>query len=219
MTKSLVAEPRIHVSGVPAALAAAPLRTFRTRDARSAYASPEPQLARLARRGVLLRMAHGYWTVVPQEYVGSDWRPTMEAVSAGIARATYGELPAPLMGVSAARLHGALARALSTAIVAAPAQHEPIPLIGRPGQLQFIKRATARLDTESVLTELGRVLVTSIEQTVLDLARRPRVGVAEDQVPEAIAALLAQAEPDVLDDLAAQQRLRSALDRARAVIK
>jgi hypothetical protein len=64
-------------------------------------------------------------------------------------------------------------------------------------------------------TELGRVLVTTPEQTLLDLAHRPTLGRAEDQVDEAIRALLARAESDTLERIAATQRLRAALTRAR----
>jgi hypothetical protein len=141
--------------------------------------------------------------------------PTLEAAAAGIAAARFHPARAPLMGVSAARVHGALPRALAVAIVAAPTQHDPITLLDRPASVRFVKRDTARVDVETVTTELGRALVTSIEQTVLDLARRPALGVAEDQIPEALRALLPRCEPEVLDELARRQRLRSALARAR----
>lgn len=191
------------------------MRTFRTADAAIAYAHPAPQLRRLEQLGVLHRLAHGYYTVVPQDQIGTGWMPTLEAAAAGIAAARFHPARAPLMGVSAARVHGALPRALAVAIVAAPAQHDPITLLDRPASVRFVKRGTARVDVETVPTELGRALVTSIEQTVLDLARRPAVGVAEDQIPDALRALLPRCEPEVLDELARRQRLRSALARAR----
>jgi hypothetical protein len=172
-------------------------------------------LRRLERLGVLHRLAHGYYAVVPQDQIGASWMPTLEAAAAGIATARFGPARAPLMGVSAARLHGALPRVLAVAIVAAPAQHDPIALLDRPASVRFVKRDTSRLDVETVRTELGRAQVTSIEQTVLDLARRPPLDVAEDQIPDALQALLPRCEPDVLDELAHRQRLRSALARAR----
>jgi hypothetical protein len=141
--------------------------------------------------------------------------PTLEGAAAGIAAARFHPDRAPLMGVSAARLHGALPRALAVAIVAAPAQHDPITLLDRPASVRFVKRDMTRVDVETVPTELGRALVTSIEQTVLDLARRPALNVAEDQIPDALRALLPRCEPEVLDELARRQRLRSALARAR----
>jgi predicted transcriptional regulator of viral defense system len=191
------------------------MRTFRAADAAVVYAHPAPQLRRLEQLGVLHRLAHGYYTVVPQDQIGTGWMPTLEAAAAGIAAARFHPARAPLMGVSAARVHGALPRALAVAIVAAPTQHDPITLLDRPASVRFVKRDTARVDVETVTTELGRALVTSIEQTVLDLARRPALGVAEDQIPEALRALLPRCEPEVLDELARRQRLRSALARAR----
>jgi predicted transcriptional regulator of viral defense system len=203
-------------SGVPQKLAASPMRTFRAAEAAVAYAHPDPQLRRLEKLGSLHRIAHGYYTGVPQDHVGTGWMPTLEAAAAGIAGARFRPQRAPLMGVSAARAHGAIPRALSTAIVAAPAQHDPIMLLDRSATVRFVKRDTAHLDVESISTELGRALVTSIEQTVLDLARKPSLGVAEDQIPEALRALLPRCDPEILDELAARQRLRSALERARA---
>jgi hypothetical protein len=191
------------------------MRTFRAADAVVAYAYPAPQLRRLEHLGVLHRLAHGYYTVVPQDQIGTNWMPTLEAAAAGIAAARFHPDRAPLMGVSAARLYGALPRALAIAIVAAPVQHEPITLLDRQATVRFVKRDTARIDVETVTTELGRALVTSIEQTVLDLARRPPLNLAEDQIPDALRALLPRCEPEILDELARRQRLRSALARAR----
>jgi hypothetical protein len=206
-------------SGVPSQLAGFPMRTFRAADASVAYAHPAPQLRRLEQLGVLHRLAHGYYTVVPQDQIGTNWMPTLEAAAAGIAVARFHPDRAPLMGVSAARLHGALPRALALAIVAAPVQHDPIALLDRQATVRFVKRDTSRVDVETVTTELGRALVTSMEQTVLDLARRPPLNVAEDQIPDALRALLPRCEPELLDELARRQRLRSALARARELAR
>lgn len=202
-------------SGVPPELAAAPLRTVRAHHAREVYAHPGPQLARLAARGVLHRVAWGYYVVVPQEHVGTDWMPTLEAVAAGVAAADFGPRAAFLMGTSAARAHGAVPRALARAVVAAPRQRAPLPLMDRDAVVQFVARDTGRLDVEPVPTDLGRALVTSPEQTVLDLGRRPALGGADDQVPAAVRALLPRCDQDLLDELAAGQHLRAALRRAR----
>lgn len=195
------------------------MRTFRTADATVAYAHPAPQLRRLESLGVLHRLAHGYYMVVPQDQVGTNWMPTLEAAAAGIASARFHPERAPLMGVSAARLHGALPRALAVAIAAVPTHHDPITLLDRPASVRFIKRDTARLDVETVATEVGRALVTSIEQTVLDLARRPPLNVADDQIPDALRALLPRCDPQLLDELALRQRLSSALSRARGLAR
>jgi hypothetical protein len=72
----------------------------------------------------------------------------------------------------------------------------------------------SRLDVESMPTELGRALVTIVEQTVLDLGRRPSLGVADDDIVDAVLALLPRCDRRVLDDLATAQRRRAALERA-----
>jgi len=140
--------------------------------------------------------------------------PSLEAAAAGIAAADFGVRNAPLMGPSAARMHGAIPRALAAAVVAAPTQRNSIPLLDRAAVIQFVKRDTGRLDVEAVSTELGRALVTSVEQTVLDLARRPSLGDAADEVRDAVRALLPRCDQAILDELADKQSLRSALRRA-----
>lgn len=205
----------VHVTGVPRELAAMPLRTFRPRQAAGVYTQPRVQLRRLQQRGALHRLAHGYYTVIPQENVGQAWMPALEAAAAGIATADFGPEQVVLMGVTAARMHGAIPRAISTAVVAVPTQRNTIALADRDATVQFVKRDTAALDAQAMPTELGSVLVTTPEQTLLDLAHRPTLGQAEDQIDEAIAALLARAKPDTLARIAATQRLRAALIRAR----
>jgi hypothetical protein len=64
-------------------------------------------------------------------------------------------------------------------------------------------------------TELGPTLVTTPEQTVLDLARRPALGGAEGEVRNAVRILLARADPVLLEELAKAQRALASLRRAR----
>ncbi len=203
------------VTAVPRELAALPLRTLRPQDAEGVYAQPRGEVRRLERRGALHRLAHGYYVVVPQDQTGTDWMPTLEAAAAGIATADFGPANAILMGVSAARVHGAIPRAIGTAVVAVPAQRSAITLADRVATVRFVKRDTGRLDAERMSTELGPTLVTTPEQTVLDLARRPELGDAEDEVQDAIRILIARSDNNLLDDLAASQRARATLRRAR----
>jgi hypothetical protein len=72
-------------TSLPAVLASAPLRTIRAKDAGASYAFPGPELARLANRGLLHRVANGYYIVVPQDMIGYKWAPSLEAAAAGIA--------------------------------------------------------------------------------------------------------------------------------------
>lgn len=76
-------------------------------------------------------------------------------------------------------------------------------------------RAVAELDAIAMTTELGQVLVTTPEQTVLDLARAdPR---AEDlDAQEAINALWPECDPAVLDEIAGHQRMRATYARVAA---
>lgn len=203
-----------HSTAVPAGLAARPLRTFRTGQAEDTYAYPGPEIARLHEHGLLHRLAHGYYVVIPQEMLGRRWIPDLEAAAAGIATTIYGHDDIVVMGLSAARLHGAIPRALATAIVAAPRQHRPITLTDRPAVVRFVKRDTAELDAERVRTDLGPTLATTPEQTILDLAHRPTLGDSATDVPAAVKALFARADPDRLRQLATEQRRLASLRRA-----
>lgn len=207
-------ETRRQSTPLPASLASLPLRTFRPRDAEIAYPHPRTQLARLAERGLLHRVADGYYVVVPQEMVGHPWLPSLEAAAAGIASAIYGADDAVLMGISAARILGAVPRALATAVVAVPKQHRPIALTDRSAVVRFVKRDTHRLDVERVQTPLGPALATTPEQTTLDLAHRPLLGDAEVEIPSAVAVLYERSDKNRVEAIAVDQRLTASLRRA-----
>ena len=207
--------PRNRRAGLPVEFAQAPMRTVRTADGSAVYAHPGPQMARLERLGLLHRVAVGYYVVVPQERVGTGWRPTIEAAAAGIATAAVGAGRAVLMGVSAARLHNAIPRALGTAIVAVPDDRRDLALRDRDGVVHFVKRHTDRLDAELMTTEMGQTLVTTVEQTMLDLAHRPDLGHAASDAQAAIVALRPRCDERTLERLAREQRLRAALTRVR----
>ncbi len=199
---------------IPTALAQAPLRTIRPRDAAAVYAHPRTQLVRLTDRGLLHRLADGYYVVVPQGMVGRRWLPDLEAAAAGIATTIYGHDDIVVMGLSAARLHGVLPRAVASAIVAVPRRHHPVALTDRPAVVRFVQRDTRSLDAERIPTELGPTLVTTPEQTVLDLAHRPTLGDNESDVPDAVAALYSRSDKKRLQRLAAEQRRVASLRRA-----
>ncbi|MFD6397998.1 type IV toxin-antitoxin system AbiEi family antitoxin [Nocardia sp. NPDC060249] len=201
---------------LPGELWRAPLRTLRPQDLADIYAQPRPEIARLVDRGVLHRVAHGYYVIVAPEQVGRPWLPALEAVAAGIATSIYGQDQAIVMGISAARVLGAVPRALATALVAVPRQHRAIALTDRPAQVRFVRRDTEALDAERIETPLGPALVTTPEQTVLDLARRPELGNAEAEVRQAIETLYRRSDPVRLAQLANDQRLGAALRRAQS---
>ncbi|KZS70108.1 MAG: type IV toxin-antitoxin system AbiEi family antitoxin [Mycobacterium pseudokansasii] len=205
---------RNHSTPIPAALAQTPLKTIRPRDAAAVYAHPRTQLVRLADHGLLHRLADGYYVVVPQNMVGHKWLPSLEAAAAGIATTIHHHDDIVVMGLSAARLHGVIPRALATALVAVPRQHRPITLSDRPAIVRFVQRDTSRLDAERIRTDLGPTLVTTPEQTVLDLAHRPTLGDDQTDIPTAAAALYARSDKNRLQALATEQRRLASLRRA-----
>jgi len=199
---------------LPARLARIPYGVLRPVDAADTYAHPRPQLSRLADRGVLHRLATGYYALVPPGHQATGWRPSLEAAAYGIAASNDGPDSVVLMGLSAARMHAAIPRALAVAVVATPRQRPPVHLVDRAAEVLFVRRDTQRLDAARASTELGTALVTGIEQTVLDLAHRPELEAAAQEATAAVRALLPRADPALLDELAGRQRLRAARDRA-----
>ena len=200
----------------PRVVARAPMRTVRPADLGQVYAQPRVRVRDLEARGVLHRLAHGYYCAVPLEFDAGSWRPSLEAAAAGIATAVFGDRVPVLMGKSAARVHRALPRAGAQAWVAVPRAHRPVQLVDRDAVVRFVRRDVAALDATLVSTDLGQTLATTVEQTVLDLARSdPRLVDLDTQ--EAIGALLPVCDQQVLGRLAGQQRMRATLRRLEAV--
>jgi len=196
-------------------LARAPMRTVRAASLTGIYTHPGPELAILHRRGVVHRLAHGIYCAVPPEHSGGNWRPTLEAAAAAVATVLYGDRVPVLTGLTAARMHRALPRAIGVGYVAVPTQRRPLRLADRDGEVRFVMRTVVELDAVAMATELGQVLVTTPEQTVLDLARAdPR---AEDlDTQEVIDALWPQCDPGLLEEIAGRQRMRATYARVAA---
>ena len=205
------------VSGrVPPQLLRRPLRVLRPQDAEGVYAHPRPEFVRLARGGALHRLATGYYAVVPDDQVDRAWLPELEAAALGIAAADQGVDTVALMGLSAARVHGAIPRALGVAVVAAAGHRTPLRLADRDATVLFVRRTVAGLDVQREATELGAGWVTTVEQTLLDLAARPDLGGLPEEAETAIHALLPRADRTALTELAVAQRRRASLDRVLA---
>lgn len=201
----------IEMRALPPALAAADPRLVRPRDLGEAYAQPPKELRDLAHQGLLLRVAHGYYAVVPEDvrHLGA-WMPPLEAVALAIAQRDYGFDEVALMGMSAARLLGAVPRALAAGVVAVPKQRPALDTVA--GRVVFVTRRVARLRVQRMETELAEGWVTDVEQTVLDLADRPDLGgFSPRAVNEAISTLWRRAEPDEVEQLGVAQRKRRAL--------
>ena len=201
-------------TGLPAALRALPFGVTRPKALTGTYANPRAQTARLVRRGLLTPLAAGNYAIPPRAYVGRPWRPTIEAAAVGIAAAKVGLDAAVLAGLSAARLHGAVPRAIGVAVVAVPRQMRAVTIPG-VGRAVFTVADTAAMAAELRPTELGDALVATVEQTVLDLAHGPALGGLPAVAAEAIRALLPRCDHQELARLAATQRRGRALARLR----
>jgi len=199
---------------IPRVLVSRSVRVVRPRDLRELYVNPSSELARLEDQGAVQRFARGYYALVPAESVGdSGWRPTMEALALGVAVADYGVDRVALMGPSAARLHGALPRAVALGSAAIPKQRPP--LVTRWGSIGFHTRDVARLDLERVDTDLTAGYQTTVEQTILDLSRWGHTwDISRQMIAEAIVALAGRADWLLTRDLALKQGERAAYVRA-----
>ncbi|MGY1709141.1 type IV toxin-antitoxin system AbiEi family antitoxin [Geodermatophilus sp. SYSU D00758] len=204
------------MAGLPGEMTRAPLRTFRPQDLAEVYSQPSVQLHRLIRDPRVRKAAHGLYYTVPDDQ-DPTWMPTLEAVAAGVGTAIFGERVPVLMHLTAARLLGALPRAIGQAFVAVPRQRAPLHLTDRPAAtVTFVARDVDALDAVLHPTDLGRALVTTPEQTALDLTRRPRLGGMPDDCRAAARVLLPRCDPERLEEIAKAQRMLRTLDRLRA---
>ncbi len=189
-------------------------RVLRPVDAEGIYVQPRPEFKRLVEAGALHRLANGQYAVVPDDAVGLNWLPELEAVAMGIATTGGRTNAAALMGISAARLHAAIPRVVNVAVVAVADHRRNIHLVDRDAEIRFVRRTIEDLDLQRQHTELGDGWVTTIEQTALDLIARPQLGGAPNAAEEAVDALLGRADLDLLHGLAQKQRHLAALKRA-----
>ncbi|MGP4021227.1 hypothetical protein [Saccharopolyspora sp. 5N708] len=198
---------------VPPELLRRPIRVLRPQDAGAVYAHPRPEVARLTRAGALHRLATGYYAAVPDDQLGRHWLPELEAAALGIAAADDGIDAVALMGLSAGRVHGVIPRGLAVAVVAAARRRPVLQLADRDASVVFVRRDVAALDLQQHTNELGRGWVTTVEQTILDLAARPELGGIPAETRAAIQGLLPRADHDLLRELATKQRRRATLQR------
>src|SRR4249920_760576 len=104
----MATQAHLRARGLPDALAQAENRIVRPRDLAGVYRNARAEFARLVEGGLLVRLAHGYYAIVPEGERGRSWKAPIEAVALGIAVADYGQDGAALMGITAARLLGAV---------------------------------------------------------------------------------------------------------------
>lgn len=205
------------MAGLPIEITAADPRVVRPRDLRDRYARPAKELARLAEGGALLHLAHGYYAVVPEQYRHTRWQPSIEAVGLAVGQADYGRDAVIGMCPTAARLLGAIPRALGMAVILVPKQRPQLDTIAGP--IRFVAGDAAKLDVQRTDTELASGWVTTAEQTILDLADRPGLGgLTPHDAMTAIRALAGHADWERIGRLAREQRKRPAAVRAAWVV-
>ncbi|WP_371782967.1 hypothetical protein [Streptosporangium subroseum] len=200
---------------IPPKLYEGETRVVRPRDLADQYSQPAKEARRLAGLGVLRPLSHGYYVVAPPEHItDKHWRPSIETVGIALAVIDYGVRETALMGISAARILGAIPRALSTCVVAIPKQRPPLTTAF--GHIEFVRRRVVTLDAQRVHTELVTGYTTTIEQTILDLTDRPELGgTTPQQISEAVLSLVPQADWTLVLGLAHEQRKHAAYIRAR----
>lgn len=204
-------------TGVPAALARAPMRAARPQNFRDRWAQPTKEFTRLRHRGVVRRLAHGYYIAPPEGVEAGTWKPGLETAAMGVATARYGDRVPVLMGLGAARFHRALPRAIGETFVAVPEQARALELDDDVGLVIFVTRDTAAIDARLEQFETGRALVATPEQTVLDVAHRPDWGGGAALATEIITALWPRVDDEHLNALATRQGRHAARERAARV--
>jgi hypothetical protein len=199
--------------GLPAPITRAVLRTVRPKDLAGYYSQPRPELARLERQGLVRQLAPGFYMAPPDD-AADGWTPTIEAAGLAIATAVFGARIPILDGVSAARVLGLLPRAVGIATVAVPRQHRPIDLSGG-GTIRFVKRSVQDLDARlTPIDRIGRGLIATEEQILVDLARRGGDGLlAQQDLREVSRDLLDRVDLSEVRALAARQRGTAPLQR------
>jgi len=204
-------------SGVPATLAGRASRVLRPRDAAEIYARPNQEFRRLAERGLLWPAAHGYYVIVPPYAVGDHhWRPSIESLALGIAVADYGPEATALDSLSAARHLGAIPRALGIATATVPKQRGS--LLTPVGTIVLHLRHAGNLETQRATTDLADGYVTTLEQSMLDLATAAEVGrVSANTVTEALENLSGRVDWARVEKLAYRQHRPGDYARARWV--
>ena len=198
------------VSTALKALAGMPMSTGRPADFGTQFANPSQELKRLSDTGDVVRLAHGVYLLAP---LGArpGWLPELELAAMAWATAIYGDRVPVLMGLGAARFHHAIPRALGVTVVALPVQHRPMTIVG--GRVVFSARDVDAIHARTETTPLGEMLVTSIEQTLVDLLARPNLGGLPAEAIAAAQHLTQRADLNLTRDLATKQRRSAPVTR------
>src|SRR5665811_1907072 len=101
-------------------------------------------------------------------------------------------------------------------VVAVPRQHRPVELEDG-GRVVFVVRATGRLQARLETLETGKALVTTPEQTMIDLAKRPNLGGVPQEARDALKNLVPLVDLEKVERLAQQQHTIKAWEIIRAL--
>lgn len=202
---------------LPTAITSAPMRTVRPVMLRGVYANPEKEVVRIQRQGLLKRIAPGTYTAVPDTVAPGDWWiPVFEEAAMAYATAAYGDRVPILVGLGAARHWHAVPRAIGVTVVAVPEQHRGVDLL-TGGHVVFTTRNVDKIDALPVTGNLGTFLVSTIEQTMIELILRPNLGGMASEALAAVPVLHDRADPERLSRLlgalskVTQRRIKMAL--------
>ncbi|MBD7919318.1 hypothetical protein H9657_13665 [Cellulomonas sp. Sa3CUA2] len=187
-------------------IAARPMRAVRPADLDGVFVNPRAVLRQRAAAGKVRRVAHGVYVAVPDDaYDPHRWRPAFEAAAGAVGTAMFGDRRAVLMGLAAARLHRVVPRARARAEMAVERRHAPVKLADREhGIVDFVRRDLDDLDVQPMRTELGTMLVTTAEQTLVDLALERTADPAD--VREAMRGLARKADWGKVEKIAGTRR-------------
>lgn len=196
--------------------------TFRRGQAAESGLSAESikkALARLARRGRVIKLKDYFYAVVPLEYLSAAAPPPSWFID-DLMRAM--QLPYYVGLLSAAGLHGASHQQPQEFQVVTDRSVRPIAA-GRSRIRFFVSKYIATAATQSMKTPTGSMRVSTPEVTILDLVRFVKAAGHLDNVATVIAELLPSVEASrllkavkVRNDLPSAQRLGYLLERLRA---
>jgi predicted transcriptional regulator of viral defense system len=201
----MISASRTHLSSYLTSLLASG-RAFLLRDeaVRDLECSPGAFLdaaERLQRRGHLVHVRQGFYVVVPPQFLSWGAPPPAWYID-DLMR--YEGRPYYVGLLTAAAIHGASHQAVMEFQVVAD-KRMPELVVGR-SRIAF----SYRKDMEAVAagiedrkTETGRMRVSSVELTALDLLRYPRAAGGIDHVATVLADLGGQVEPEKLGRLSA----------------
>lgn len=191
------------VWGAPTIIAAAPLRTVRPVMLEGRYANPRKELARMREAGQVVQIAPGTYTAKPDDIPSETaWRPALEEAAMAYATAQYADRVPVLFGIGAARFHHAIPRAIGVTVIAVPEQHRPVTMTDG-GRIVFTTTDVDRLEARYERGRIGSFLVTTPEQTLLDLLDRPNLGGMPTEASAAAHALAATVDRERMQRLAA----------------